>query len=120
MTAHECIHEDQIHEYSQKITELETKNGFKDTRINELMENDIRIEKKLDKLNDTLNKVVLNSIKDDKDIANRVTTLETKFDTQNETFDKARKEEREKTNQHLTVIGVAMGILSFVFAYILK
>ncbi len=124
---HDCLHEEQINNQSQKLAELEAKNGFKDQRINELIEDNRRIEAKIDNLTDTVNKVMLNSIKDDKDIANRVITLETKYDTQEKIIkqyekkaQKERDDERAKTNQYLTIIGTAIGIMSFVFAYILK
>ena len=65
---HGCIHEQQLQTQSEKLAELEAKNGFKDQRINELIEDNRRIESKIDNLTDTVNKVMLNSIKDDKDI----------------------------------------------------
>ena len=46
-----CIaHEEQIQENSKKIAELEAKNGFKAQRINDLIEDNRRIESKIDNL----------------------------------------------------------------------
>lgn len=123
---HTCLHEEQIQGISRKTAELEAKNGFKEQRINELIEDNRRIEAKIDNLTDTVNKLMLQSVKDDKDIANRVTTLETKIDTQEkiirqyeEKAQKERDDDRVKTNQYLAIIGTGIGILSFIFAYIL-
>ena len=127
MTHSECLHEEQIQDYSKKIAELEAHAEFKDQRISELIKDNKRIESKIDNLTDTVNKVMLNSIKDDNNLNNRVTTLETKTDTQEKIIaqyeEKARKEreeERQKTNTYLAYIGTAIGVLSFIFAYLLR
>ena len=124
---HDCLHEEQIQGYSKKIAELEAHAEFKEQRINDLIEDNKRIEAKIDNLNDTMNKVMLNSIRDDNDLKQRVITLETKADTQEkiiaqyeEKAKQEREEERQKTNTHLAYIGTAMGVLSFVFAYLLR
>lgn len=124
---HDCLHEEQIQGYSQKIAELEAHAEFKEQRINELIKDNKRIERKIDNLTNTVNKVMLNSIRDNNDLKQRVITLETKADTQEKIIaqyeEKARKqreEERAKTNIHLAYIGTAMGVLSFVFAYLLR
>ena len=127
MTHSECIHEEQIQDYSKEIAELEAHAEFKEQRINDLIEDNKRIEAKIDNLTDTVNKVMLNSIRDDNNLNNRVTTLETKTDTQEKIIaqyeEKARKEreeERQKTNTYLAYIAAAIGVLSFIFAYLLR
>ena len=120
-------HEEQIQELARKTAELEAHANFKEQRISELIEDNKRIEGKIDNLTDTVNKVMLNSIKDDNDLKQRVLTLETKSDTQEKLLKeyeakakKQRDDERARTNQYLSGIGVAIAILSFVFAYVLK
>ena len=120
-------HEEQIQENSREIAELKARANYKDKRINELIEDNKRIELKIDNLTDTVNKVMLNSIKDDNNLNQRVTTLETAIETQDKLLEKMeekarkeRKEERDKTNQYIAVMGVAISILSFVFANLLK
>lgn len=124
---HDCIHEEQIVSQSQKLAELETKNGFKDQRINELIEDNKRIESKIDNLTDTVNKVMLNSIKDDNNLNQRVTTLETAIDTQDKVLQqykadakRHRDDERARTNQYLSYITVGICVLTFVLTYIFK
>ncbi len=123
-----CIaHEEQIQNNTRKIAELEAHASFKEQRISELIEDNKRIETKIDKLTETVNKVMLNSIQDDNDLKQRVLTLETKSDTQEkflkeyeEKQRKQREEDRAKTTQYMAIIGTVIGILSFIFAYILK
>ena len=124
----QCIqHEEQIQELARKTAELEAHANFKEQRISELIEDNKRIEGKIDNLTDTVNKVMLNSIRDDNDLKQRVLTLETKSDTQEkvlkeyeETQRKQREEDRAKTTQYMVAIGTVIGVLSFIFAYILK
>lgn len=127
MTAHDCLHEAQIVEQSQKLAKLEAKNGFKEERIKELIEDNKRIEKKIDGLTNTINDVIVNSITDDKELKEEITKLKTKIETQEkllkqygEKAKEAREAERAKTNQYLVVIGLVISALSFVFANLFK
>lgn len=120
-------HEEQIQENSREIAELKARADYKDKRIDELKKDMHEIKQSIDTLTRTVNNSIVNSIKDDKDLDNRVTSLETKIETQEEIIKKyeekareARKEDRDKTNQYIAVMGVAIAILSFIFAHILK
>jgi len=124
----QCIqHEEQIHENSKKISELETRADYKDKRIDEIDKKMDKIDSKIDNLTDTVNKVMLNSIRDDNNLNQRVTTLETTIKTQEDTINqfeekqrKQRDEDSAKTTQYMAVIGTVIGVLSFIFAYVLK
>ena len=84
-----CVaHEEQIQELSRKTAELEAKNGFKQQRISELIEDNRRIELKIDKLTESVNNVVVNSIRDDKDLKEDITKLKTKIETQEKYLEK--------------------------------
>ena len=120
-------HEAQIQELSRKTAELEAKNGFKAQRINELIEDNRRIESKIDKLTESVNKSILASVQGDSDLKQRVTNLETKINTQNDTIkqfeEKARKhreDDRAKTNQYLGFITAGICVLTFILTYIFK
>ncbi len=122
-----CIEKDQLQEQSKKIAELEAHSKFKEERINELIGDNKRIEAKIDNLTETVNKVMLNSIQDDNNLNQRVLTLETKIQTQDDVLKqykeeslKHRDEERAKTNQRLTYITVGIAILTFVLTYLWK
>ena len=118
-------HETQIQQNTKDIAALETRADYKDKRINELIENNKRIETKLDKLSETVNSVIVNSIKDDNDLKQRVVTLETKIETQNDVLEKykeqqrkQRDEDRQKANMRLTYLGIGLTILTIILAYI--
>ncbi|MBR3139506.1 MAG: hypothetical protein IKF11_01380 [Methanobrevibacter sp.] len=127
MAQYECMHEEQIQKISQKTAELEAKNGFKEQRIAELIKNNRNIERKIDKLTDTVNQVMLNSVQDDNQLNQRVTSLETQIKTQNEVISKYkekerknREEERAKTDQRLAFITVGLAILTFILTWVWK
>lgn len=119
-------HEAQIQENSKKIAKLESKAEYKETRINELIEDNKRIEAKIDDLTDKVNEVIVNSIKDDNDLNNRVIALETQLKTQNDAIDKYKKEQREqrdedrqKANQRLNYVAIGLTILTIILAYVI-
>ena len=119
-------HEQQIQENSKKIAKLESKAEYKETRINELIEDNKRIEAKIDKLTETVNDVIVNSIKDDNDLNNRVIALETQLKTQDKVLKeykeeqrKQRDEDRQKANMRLTYLGIGLTILTIILAYVI-
>lgn len=122
-----CIaHEEQIQKNARKIAELEAHASFKEQRITELIEDNKRIEAKIDNLTETVNKVMLNSISGDNDLKQRVLTLETKSDTQEKLLKeyeekqrKQRDEDRQKQNLRIAYLGVGLTGLSIVLAYVI-
>ena len=79
-----CIHEEQIIGQSRKIERLDAELNYKKQRLDELKEDNTRMEKKLDEIKNCVNKLILASKQDDdklKDIINeqnnRLTALET-------------------------------------------
>ena len=122
-----CLqHEEQIQELARKTAELEAHASFKEQRIMEIIDDNKRIEGKIDNLTDTVNKVMLNSIKDDNSLNQRVLALETKQQTHDDLLKefeekriKERKEDREKQNLRIAYLGIGLTILSIVLAYVI-
>lgn len=122
-----CLqHEEQIQELARKTAELEAHASFKEQRIMELIDDNKRIEGKIDNLTDTVNKVMLNSIKDDNSLNQRVLALETKQKTHDDLLKefeekriKERKEDREKQNLRIAYLGVGLTGLSILLAYMI-
>ena len=84
-----CIKEEQLQNHSEKITELHQKAIFKEKRIDELYQKMEKMEQKIDVLNDNVNKLILQSTKDDKDLELRLTKIET--DMQNQKLEAQRR-----------------------------
>ena len=122
-----CLqHEEQIQELARKTAELEAHASFKEQRIMEIIDDNKRIEGKIDNLTDTVNKVMLNSIKDDNSLNQRVLALETKQKTHDDLLKefeekriKERKEDREKQNLRIAYLGVGLTGLSILLAYMI-
>jgi len=122
-----CVaHEEQIQELARKTAELEAHASFKEQRIMEIIDDNKRIEGKIDNLTDTVNKVMLNSIKDDNSLNQRVLAIETKQQTHDDLLkefeekqNKQRKEDREKANLRIAYLGIGLTGLSILLAYII-
>ena len=81
---HICIHEDQFIGQSRAIERISSELNYKKERLDELKEDNKRMEKKLDEIKKCVNEIILASKRDDdrlKDIINnqnnRITALET-------------------------------------------
>ncbi|MBE6508240.1 MAG: hypothetical protein E7Z77_02375 [Methanobrevibacter sp.] len=71
-----CIKDETIQNISRKTAELETRANYKDERINQIISDQKRMEEKIDHIAEAVNNLQLQSLKDDKDIDKRVTSLE--------------------------------------------
>lgn len=78
---HICIREDVLAEHTNKLTELSTEVHFKKEKIDLIMENQEKMENKIDNLTTAVSNLQLQSLKDDKDIDNRVARLESTVQT---------------------------------------
>lgn len=72
-----CIREEQLGNQSRKIAELEARADYKDQRIEQIIQDQKRMEDKIDNITDVVADLKLQSLKDDKEIDKRVTSLET-------------------------------------------
>lgn len=81
MVVEHCIHEDLIQNQSQKLAELEARADYKDKRIDEILDDNKRMEDKIDHLTVAVKDLQFQSLKDDKDIDKRLTSLESTVNT---------------------------------------
>lgn len=72
-----CIHEDKFQEAETKLTYLESRMEFKEEKIDQIIMDFKNMDKKLDKITDNIHQLQLDSARDDFNIDNRVTQLET-------------------------------------------
>ena len=72
-----CIHEDKFQETETKLSHLEARMEFKEEKMDQLVLDFKKMDEKLDKINESIHQLQLDSAKDDFNIDNRVTQLET-------------------------------------------
>ena len=72
-----CIHEDKLQEAETKLAQLESRMEFKEEKMDQIIEDFKSMDKKLDKITENIHQLQLDSAKDDFNIDNRVTQLET-------------------------------------------
>ncbi len=97
-----CIKED-------KLAELEARADYKDKRISELYHKMEKMEEKLDKLNDNVNKLVLQSTKDDSQLELRLKAIETELALTKQ----AQKDNLETYKFWLAIVTVIFGVLIY-------
>lgn len=101
----ECIHEDQIQTHSQKLKELEVRIEYKHEKIEEMNHKIEKMDKKLDNIAENVNQLMLQSIKDDNTLDQRLTTIETRQDT---------------LYRLIGAVAIALTLLDFILKYIIK
>lgn len=102
-----CIHEDKFQDHEAKIERLETRADYKDEKINQIIQDNQMMNQKLDKITESIHQLQLNSARDDFNIDNRVTGLETTVRTL-----------KYVVGLILSVITVAISVLVFILTYV--
>ena len=110
MTVNECYREDQLQGQSRKITELEARADFKDKRIDELYLKMEKIELKMDKLNENVNALLLQSQQGDTDLELRLKAIETELALQKQT----NIDNHNRVSSLLAVVGVGLTIITIL------
>ena len=111
---HNCLHEEQIQGQSRAIERLGAELSYKKERLDEIKEDNKRMETKIDDIKDCMNKLVVKSKTDDDKLDKRLIAIETE--------QKVIKEQSNKNksdfNTRLVVITIILGLLQFYFAYL--
>ena len=95
---HKCIHEELLQDHSLKIKELDTKAEYKEQAIMELKEELKLMNAKIDAINENVNKLILNSETQDKDIDKRVDNVETKIALYEQFFRDVKNDKNKRTS----------------------
>ena len=107
---YECLHEETLQGLSQKTTELEARANFKDKRIDELYVKMEKMENKLDKLNENVNELLLQSKQGDTDLELRLKAIETELALQKQT----NTDNHNRVSSLLAVVGVGLTIITIL------
>lgn len=110
MPNHDCQYETQIQGQSRKIAELKTRADFKDKRIDELYIKIEKMEDKLDKLNENVNQLLIQSRQGDTDLELRLKAIETELALQKQT----NIDNHNHVSSLLAVVGVGLTIITIL------
>lgn len=102
-----CIREKQVNKHEVDIAELKTRVEYKHQAIDEMKDTINKLDEKLDKIDNCLSELRLQSERDDFDIDSRVTRLETAQNTM-----------KWIIGIGLTAISTAVGVLTFILTHI--
>lgn len=80
-TEYMCIHEEKLQEHETKLETLGTRIDYKEEKITQILKDNQRMEKKIDKITESIHQLQLNSAQDDFNIDKRVTGLESTVKT---------------------------------------
>ena len=109
-----CVHEELIQDHSLKIATFEKELSFKKEKLDDLKEDNRRMEEKLDDIKECINEIIHASKKDDDKLDKRLLRIETRLETQEE----LSRTNRDDFNLKLTIITVIFLALTFYFNYI--
>lgn len=76
-----CIHEEKFQDHEAKLERLDARVDYKEDKINQIIMDNKRMEDKIDDIKESIHQLKLDSAKDDFNIDNRVTSLESTVKT---------------------------------------
>ena len=104
---HNCPHEEQIQTHSRIIERLDAELGYKKQRLDDLKEDNRRMEEKIDDIKECMDKIVLKSQTDDNKLETRLVAIETE-----------QKVMKAEQNKKIAIVGVILAVLTFYFNYL--
>jgi len=111
---HECLHEEQIQSQSRTIERIGAELKYKKEKLDELKEDNRRMENKLDDIKDCVDKIVVKSQEGDNKLDKRLTAIETEQQVIKEMQDKNRSD----ANLKIALVGIIIAALSFYLNYV--
>jgi uncharacterized coiled-coil protein SlyX len=107
---HDCFQSEEIQHHGLQIQELSTRADYKDKRIDELYIKMEKMEDKLDKLNENVNELLLQSKQGDTNLELRLKAIETELALQKQTT----TENHNRVSQLLAMVGVGLTIITIL------
>lgn len=111
-----CLHEEQLQGQSRAIERIDAELGYKKERLDELKEDNRRMEEKLDDIKDCLNKMQVASNKNDSELEVRLKAVETKIDDLEQKVDNNKDDIDKRTNQAYVKIGLIFTAITIIIS----
>ena len=97
---HDCIHEDKILGQSRAIERITAELNYKKERLDELKEDNQRMETKIDDIKDCINQLIVKSNSNDSALEARLLAIETKQADLEKKVDETKKDLEKKIDEH--------------------
>lgn len=110
---HICIKEEQLQGQSRTIERLDAELAYKKERLDDLKEDNRRMEKKLDTLSKDISEFISQSDSKDYALNERLIRIETRQEVQ----DEATKKNRDDFKLWLSIVAIIFAILTFYFNF---
>jgi hypothetical protein len=106
---HTCLHEEEIINQSRIIERMSAELSYKKERLDDLKEDNKRMETKIDDIKECMDKIVIKSQSDDNKLEKRLVAIETE-----------QKVSKEATNKKLVVIGLILTVITIIVNIIMR
>lgn len=123
---YECMHEELLQNHNLQINELQQELGYKKQRIDELKEDNKRMEDKIDEIKDTLNgdikdcinKLILKSKEGDTELETRLVKIENENQTLKQEIQTIKETQDKNTDRQYTKIAIIISAIAIIVSII--
>lgn len=115
---HNCLHEEQLIGQSRAIERLSAELDYKKERLDDLKEDNKRMESKIDKLNSNFDNFMRESDAFDNELKTRIATVETEQKNMKETMENNKKDSDARANKIIAIVGICLTVFGLVLKFI--
>ena len=119
MTEHECLHEEQLLGQSRAIERLDAELSYKKERLDEIKEDNRRMEDKIDDLKDCVNQLLVNSKQSDSELEARLIRIESDNKNLKQEINDIKEEKDRNDNKLYLKLGLLCSAITITVTVIL-
>lgn len=113
-----CIHEDQIQNQSRKIERIDAELGYKKEKLDDLKEQNEKMQDTLEEIRKDINKIMLKSKDGDTELNKRIIKLENQNQTLQQEITEIKNTQEKNTDRQYTKIALLISAIAIIVSII--
>ena len=115
---YQCIHEELIQDHSLKITGIEKELNYKKEKLDDLKEQNEKMQDTLEEIRKDINKIMLKSKDGDTELNQRIIKLENENQTLQQEINEIKTTQEKNTDRQYTKIALLISAIAIIVSVI--
>ena len=115
---YKCIHEELIQDHSLKITGIEKELNYKKEKLDDLKEQNEKMQNTLEEIRKDINKIMLKSKDGDTELNQRIIKLENENQTLQQEINEIKTTQEKNTDRQYTKIALLISAIAIIVSII--
>ena len=115
---YQCIHEELLQDHSLKITGIEKELNYKKEKLDDLKEQNEKMQNTLEEIRKDINKIMLKSKDGDTELNQRIIKLENENQTLQQEINEIKTTQEKNTDRQYTKIALLISAIAIIVSVI--